>query len=143
MTNTNRTNQMVAKWMRWIARGLSTLAALAWLFIFLNIVACEALFGFVCFNPEMALLAGLAIASLASVLIAWRWDRIGGVVMILWGVIFATIAYVTSKPYETISILGTGIPFLIAGCLFLASGSLRQAALNNGQLSMNKNRSSV
>jgi hypothetical protein len=127
MTTTIRTTQTVALGIRWIARTISTLGAVGWLLILLDIVACEAIFGSICFNWEMALLVGMVTASLASVLTAWRWENIGGFVMIVWGLVFATIAYVTSQPYQVISILVTGIPFLIAGCLFLASWWLRQS----------------
>lgn len=127
MTTTIRTAQTVAVGIRWIARTISTLGAVGWLLILLDIVACEALFGSICFNWEMALLVGMVTASLASVLTAWRWENIGGFVMILWGLVFASIAYVTSQPYQAISILVTGIPFLIAGCLFLASWWLHQS----------------
>jgi hypothetical protein len=127
MTTTIRTTQTVAEVIRWIARTISTLGAVGWLLILLDIVACEAIFGSICFNWEMALLVGMVTASLASVLTAWRWENIGGFVMIVWGLVFASIAYVTSQPYQAISILVTGIPFLIAGCLFLASWWLRQS----------------
>jgi hypothetical protein len=136
MTTANNNIQMVANWMRWIARTISTLAALAWLLIFLDIVACEALFGSICINWEMALLAGMVIVSLASVLVAWRWELIGGLVMFIWGLVFAAIAYVTSRPYQAISVLVTGIPFLIAGSLFMASWWLDQAINSNEPLSI-------
>ena len=127
MTTTIRTTQTVAVGIRWIARTISTLGAVGWLLILLDIVACEAIFGSICFNWEMALLVGMVTASLASVLMAWRWENIGGFVMIVWGLVFASIAYVTSQPYQAISILVTGIPFLIAGCLFLASWRLHKS----------------
>jgi uncharacterized RDD family membrane protein YckC len=114
--------------LRWIARGISSLAAGFWLLIFLDILACDALVGFVCLNWEMALLAGLAIASALSVFIAWRSENVGGLIMILWGLVFSAIAYVTSRPQQTFSMLVSGVPFLIAGSLFLASWGFRQYA---------------
>lgn len=128
MTTIIRTTQLAAEWMRWIARGISTLAAGFWLLILLDILACDAFVGFICVNWEMALLLGLATFSLLSVIIAWRRESIGGLVMVLWGLIFAAIAYLTSRPQQAISILVSGVPFLIAGSLFLASWWLRQPA---------------
>jgi hypothetical protein len=136
MSTASTNTKLVAKWMRWIARTISIMATVAWLLIFLDIVACEALFGTICLNWEMALLAGMVMASVTSVLMAWRWESIGGLVMFLWGFVFAAIAYVTSQPYQTISVLVTGVPFLIAGCLFLASWWLDQAVNSNGPVSI-------
>jgi hypothetical protein len=126
--------EWVAKSIGWIARIISTLAALAWLLIFLDILACEALFGSICFFGEFALLGGMVTASILSVFTAWRWERAGGLLMILWGLVFAAIAYATSRPYETASVLATGVPFLVAGCLFLVSWSLKQAKESNEQM---------
>jgi hypothetical protein len=118
------TTQLMAQWLRWIARGISTLAAAFWLLILLDILACDALVGFICVNREMAFLAGFVIASVLSVLIAWRREYIGGFVMILWGLAFAAIAYVTSRPQQVFSMLVSGVPFLLSGSLFLVSGWL-------------------
>jgi hypothetical protein len=114
-------NNAIHQTARWVARTISTLAAAFWLLILLDILACDALVGFVCLNWEMAILAGLVAASVLSVVIAWRREGIGGLVMILWGLAFSIIACVTSHPQQTLSMLVTGVPFLIAGLLFLAS----------------------
>jgi hypothetical protein len=81
---------------------------------------------------EHVLLVGLVTASVLSVIIAWRRESIGGIVMILWGLAFASIAYVTSRPLQAFSILVSGVPFLIAGSLFLASWWSRKAASTGG-----------
>jgi len=121
MTSTSRAVSQIAHWMCWMARGISTLAAAFWLLISLVILACDALVGFICVNWEMAFLAGLVIASVLSVLIAWRWEGVGSFVMILWGLAFTAIAYVISRPQQVFSLLVSGVPFLIAGLLFLTS----------------------
>lgn len=119
----------MACWLGWAARLISGAAVGFWLLIFLQLVACDALVGFVCVNWEMALLAGMAFTSLACVLLAWRNARIGGVVMISWGVLFAAIALLTSSPYQILSVGVTGAPFVLAGIIFLASdGSRRDIA---------------
>ena len=132
MTTGGRAPHQTARWMLWMARGISTLAAAFWLLILLDILACDALVGFICLNWEMALLAGLVIASVLSVLIAWRRENVGGFIMILWGFVFSSIAYMTSRPQQVFSMLVSGVPFLIAGLLFLASWWLSpRAVLNN------------
>jgi hypothetical protein len=121
MTVDNHIAHRSARWLRWIARGISFLAAGFWLLILLDILACEVLFGFVCLNWETVLLIGMVAFSFLSVFLAWRKESTGGVVMILWGLVFAAIAFVTSQPYQIYSMLVTGGPFLLAGCLFVAS----------------------
>jgi hypothetical protein len=106
---------------RWIARGISTLAAAFWLLILLDILACDALVGFICVNWELALLVVLVAASVLSVAIAWRREGIGGLIMFLWGIVFTTFAAIDSGSYKASSMLMSGVPFLIAGLLFLAS----------------------
>jgi hypothetical protein len=106
---------------RWTARIISLLAAGAWLLIMLDILLCELVFGCITLTWETGLLVVLATVSVLSVISAWRWEGPGGVAMILWGLVFTLIAYVTSHPYEVFSVLVTGVPFLIAGGLFLAS----------------------
>jgi hypothetical protein len=118
MTNVSRTTQLVA---RWAARVISVLATAFWLLILLDILACDALVGFICLNWEMALLAGLVAASVLSVILAWRREGFGGLIMFLWGIVFTTFAAIDSGPYRTSSMLVSGVPFLIAGLLFLAS----------------------
>jgi hypothetical protein len=132
MTTTIGRHPWLPTSIRWIARTISTLAALAWLLIFLDILACEALFGSICFFGEFALLGGMVTVSILSVFTAWRRERAGGLLMILWGLVFAAIAYLTSRPYEVASVLGTGVPFLVAGCLFLLSWRLKQPETSNG-----------
>jgi hypothetical protein len=106
---------------RWLARTISALAAVFWLLILLDIIACDVLVGFVCMNWEIALRIGLVVLSIFSVIIAWRWEWVGGIVMIFWGIAFCIIAIVTSSSQRGISILVSGVPFVVAGLLFLAS----------------------
>ena len=109
----------------WLARAISTLAAVFWLLILLDIIACDVLVGFVCMNWEIAILVTLVIFSSLSVIIAWHRERIGGIVMIIWGLIFSVIAIATSTGQRAFSIMVSGVPFIIAGILFLASGLWR------------------
>lgn len=107
--------------LRWIARIISILATATWMTIMLTNVLCEVVVGCITVTWETGFLVFLVAASVLSVIIAWRWEGIGGLVMVLWGFVLAIIAYVTSRPYQIFSMLVTGVPFMIAGSLFLAS----------------------
>jgi hypothetical protein len=115
------TVQMVV---RWLARAISTLAAAVWMLIMLDILACDLLVGFVCLSWETILLVVMAVLSLVSVIIAWWREGLGGCVMLLWGLTFTIIAYVTSRPQHIYSMLITGVPFIVASFLFLVSWRL-------------------
>ncbi len=122
------TGSAISPWLiqslRWIARAMSTLAAALWLLILLDILACDALVGFICVNWEMAFLAGIVVFSVSLVWLTWRRESLGGSLMILWGVIFSAIAYTSSRKYLTLSLVLTGVPFIISGCLFMFGGWL-------------------
>lgn len=129
MTNTSNTLQLS---LRWIARVISTCFALFWLFVWLDIVACDVLFGMICIDWEMALLAFFAVASVFSVILAWRKEGIGGSVMLLWGIGFTLFAALNAETNPAISMLISGVPFFIAGIFFLTSWTLsRSPAINN------------
>jgi hypothetical protein len=116
---------------RWLARAISTLAAGFWLLLLLDIIACDALVGFVCVNWEMAVLLGLAAFSLLCVILSWWRESVGGLLMILWGIAFSLVAFVTSPARRAYSILVSGVPFLIAGILFLASWWFEQTGIKS------------
>ena len=131
MMTSNSGTQPVAQWLRWIARIISSLAAAFWLLILIDILLCDLVVGCVSVTWDMALLLFLVVASLASVAIAWRWESFGGLVLIFWGLVFAAIAYVTSSPHQAFSMLVTGVPFLIAGLMLIASWWSGINALNH------------
>lgn len=121
MTTINDLHWREAQAMRWVARVISFLAAATWLLIMLDILLCEIVVGCITVIWETGLLVLLAVISVSSTAFAWRREDVGGLVMTVWGLIFTVIAYVTSHPYEIVSILMTGVPFMLAGGLFLAS----------------------
>jgi hypothetical protein len=114
-------NSAVQLAIRWLARTISTLAAVFWLLILLDIIACDMLVGFVCVNWEMALLLGVALFSILSVVIAWRKEGMGGIVMLVWGLVFSAIAIITSTSQRVYSVCVSGLPFIVAGIMFLMS----------------------
>lgn len=131
MTIFNNRQHPVTKWVRWTALIIGTLTTTFWTIILVDILLCDLVVGCVSVTWDMALLLFLVVASIASVTIAWRSESIGGPVLILWGLAFTTIAYVTSRPHQVFSMLITGVPFLIAGLLLLTSYWSSRVVLNH------------
>jgi hypothetical protein len=127
----NDDGEPIMKWIRWIALLISSLTAAFWLLILVDILLCELVVGCVSVSWDMALLLFLVVASTASVVIAWRRESIGGPVLIFWGITFTAIAYATSRPQQVFSMLVTGVPFLIAGLLFMARWWSQKAVPNH------------
>lgn len=111
----------MVRWIRWIARGISIFIAAFWFLILLEMLTYDVLVGAICLEWEMGLLAGLVICTILSVLAAWWNDGFGGILMILWGVAFAWITYLTSCSQQGNVILMVSLPFLVDGSLFIAS----------------------
>ncbi len=131
MTSIISSPMPVAKWMRRIALIISSLTAAFWSFILIDILFCDLVVGCISVTWDMVLLLFLVVVSVASVYISWRWVSIGGPVLIFWGFLFTAIAYATSHPHQAFSMMVTGVPFLIAGLLFLASWWSGRIVLNN------------
>lgn len=107
--------------MRWGAQTISMLVTAFWLMILVINLLCECVVGYISISWESTSQVFLVAASVLSLTLAWRWEGAGGLVMTLWGVIFTIIAYLTSRPYQIFSMLITGVPYVIASSLFLAS----------------------
>lgn len=114
-------SQPIVHWIRYTARGISLLIAAFWLFILFEILGYDLLVGFICLDWEMGLLVGLVTGTILSVLAAWWNEWIGGFLMVLWGVAFAGITYLTSCSQQGTVILVVSLPFLGDGSLFIAS----------------------
>jgi hypothetical protein len=110
------------KWIRWLARGIGSVAAAWWLFIGIMEVVWphtpEA-------SPEAslegALLAGLMGVAILGTLVAWWREGIGGSILVAGGVALCIFAYVSAGHNKGFAVLVSGAPFLVAGALFLAS----------------------
>jgi hypothetical protein len=128
MTVAKGTFPGIACWLRRLALAVASLAGTVWLLILLDIVACDAIAGYVCVSQENLILLGIVTASLLSVLAAWRWAGLGGLALVVWGVAFAAFAFFTGGPRPGNSVLISGVPFFIAGLLLLGSWYLQPAA---------------
>jgi hypothetical protein len=102
-------------WLRWVARAVGTPVAAFWILV--GIVS--ALMEEAPASWESLVLAGLILASAISVAAAWRWERAGGAAVVACGLAHAIFAAVAAGHNRGLAILVTGVPFLIAGALFL------------------------
>ena len=105
------------KWLRWIARGLGTLAGAWWL---LSGIA-HAIWGREPLTVEGALLGALIVANVAGVALAWWRAPVGGVVLALAGAALCVFAYLTAGHNKGFAVLVSGAPFTVAGVLLLVS----------------------
>jgi len=116
----DRSRKQVALWLRWIARGLSTLVAGFWVFIGI----LEEIAGSDPWIVESTVLAMLIVAAALAVAAAWWREGIGGILLILVGIAHCVFAFVAAGHNKLFAVAITGVPFLLVGTLFLASWSL-------------------
>jgi hypothetical protein len=93
------------------------LLASFWLFIGILLAAL----GSGPWTPESAVMAILIVASALSVLVAWRREGIGAILVIVVGVAHCVFAYLASGHNTLLAVLISGVPFVLVGILFLSS----------------------
>lgn len=113
----NHNSDQTAKWERRIARGIGTFAGAYWAFILL----IETIWGDTTVSLEGMILAGLIIVMVIGVAIAWHWEGIGGIIVVIGSITLGTFAYITAGHNKFFAVSVTGLPFLLAGILFLTS----------------------
>jgi hypothetical protein len=128
MGNIQHTSNQGEKWMRYIARVLALIWACWWTFFGLIAGAGEG------YGPS-GILAHAAVPGLVflvAAVIAWRWEVIGGILLLLEG-LATLIVFWFSRTAEGFLTLTS--PPLVAGLLFLAislrarmSGTLQNSA---------------
>lgn len=113
------THGRVARWARRLGLGIGTLAGAVWL-ISVGGGLIEGLLGeHTPFTLEGAALGGLVLFVVTGVLIAWRWEGIGGTVEVIGGIGLSTFAYLTAGSNKVFAMSVSGLPFLISGVLVL------------------------
>jgi hypothetical protein len=55
-----------------------------------------------------------------SVLIAWRWEGIGGVIAVVCAIVINALVYLGSGRAMVYAALMSSVPYFVAGVLFLA-----------------------
>ncbi len=107
------------KWMRWIARIIGSLAAAFFLLVSIG----EIIFVHAEWTAEGAVLGSLVLFAITSIVIAWRWEGIGGTAAILAGIALGVFAYITAGHNNLWIMLFISLPYVIPGILFLVSWS--------------------
>ena len=117
------------RWMRWIARVLASVAGALWLFVFLISLVAEVISG----GGPPPLNEGMVLTELVIILatgaaIAWRWEGIGGIILLEGAIAFGTFSYVTARSNKVWIMLFTSVPFVVAGILSLACSIARRGS---------------
>jgi hypothetical protein len=105
------------RWIRRLARGIGSTIAGIWLLV----GALHGIGGPEPWTWESTGITALVAASALGVLIAWRKEAIGGIVLVTVAMVFSAFAWVTAGHNEGFAMLISGGPFLLAGSLFLVS----------------------
>ena len=109
--NTRSTNKRITRWIRWIARGMSSVLVALWLFAGIGSALGEP----DSFTLESAMMAGFITAAVLGVLIAWRRERMGATILIVCGVVFSTFAYFSAGRNKGLAMLVSGAPIYAPG----------------------------
>ena len=120
LSNRNSTVR-AAQWLRRIARLIGSLAAVFWVFSLTASFIGEVISDSFTWSSEGAILGGLMIVSVIGVLVAWRRERTGGVILVLCGLALSVFAYISAGQNKAFAVLVSGVPFLVPGVLFLLS----------------------
>jgi hypothetical protein len=106
-----------SKIIRWVARLFATLLASFWLFIAVVSLIFEPLSR----DPESLIMAFLIMFSIVGVVTAWFRELYGGVLLLVVGLMYCVFAIIVAGHNKAFAVLISGVPFIIAGLLFLAS----------------------
>ncbi|HEY60720.1 MAG TPA: hypothetical protein G4N92_08590 [Anaerolineae bacterium] len=117
MANSNNNDPRASKRLRWIARVLGSLVAVFWLFAGIGSGMNNP-------NPLMwedAIMAGLIATSVIGVLVAWKRELTGGIIILVCAIAHITFASIIAGHNKGFAMLISGGPLLLVGTLFLAS----------------------
>jgi hypothetical protein len=103
--------------LRWLARILGVVVAILWLTVGIGLAVLER----EPWTPEAWVMAGLILASSLAVVVAWRREKIGGLLVVLSGVAHSVFALISSGHNRGLAMLISGGPFLLIGALFALS----------------------
>lgn len=103
------TNPM--QWLRWLARGIGLAAS--GIFLFAAIVS-----GISKYPMPLPMLV-LLVLSVASVLVALRWEKVGGIMTMVASVGLGVFVYANAGHNQLVAASIYTVPFFIAGILFI------------------------
>ena len=119
MRTIQRAGDSSTKVMRWIARVLGLLAS--GLFVLFIICAGAKICPTLSWSSPRGIPLFITLAMAAvGVLIAWRWELIGGAMAAVGAIVLSALVYFGSGRAVVSTALMIGLPFFISGVLFLA-----------------------
>ena len=130
MTVKSERNEYLIFGMRWVARLLSLVAVIPFAVFLVDAVGglSPAL---TWDSPQgMPLLVVMALGSV-GVIVAWRWERLGGLLAAISGVVIIALVAAGSGLASFVPALLASAPFVVAGLLYL--GCCAGTSLRGGQ----------
>jgi len=100
-------------WLRWVARGLGTLAAAWWVLAGVG----HGLAGDEPWTAESTVLVVLVAVNVLGVILAWWRERLGWIVLVVGGAAMCVFAWVSAGRNRVLAVLVSGAPFLVSGIL--------------------------
>ncbi len=122
MVNNKKNIDKTTKIIHWTARILGSISGAFWVLALTLSTIMESKLG-VEPTPEAKLegtiLGCLVAVVVIGVIIAWFREGIGGLIVVIGGIVLSIFAYITAGHNKVLAMASSGIPFLIAGILFL------------------------
>ncbi|MBA7634240.1 MAG: hypothetical protein KAV97_03135 [Actinomycetia bacterium] len=122
MVNNKKNIDKTTKIIHWTARILGSISGAFWVLALTLSTIMESRLG-VEPTPEAKLegtiLGCLVAVVVIGVIIAWFREGIGGLIVVIGGIVLSIFAYITAGHNKVLAMASSGIPFLIAGILFL------------------------
>ena len=118
MDKMDYTSNRKVKRMRWAARIVGIIVAGFWVLSLIASLIAE--FG----TPiilEGIILGALVTINTAGVIIAWRREKVGGIIIVAGAVMLSIFAYISAGHNKIFAVLVSGFPFLVSGIIFLVS----------------------
>jgi hypothetical protein len=119
MTRINKETDYNTWYMRNYARGISTFFISIWVLMAISYATDTISYQAPTLTNERMVLWASLLVTLASVIIAWWREGIGGLMLTIVGFAAIVVFIVTNKPKAYWITLVTGAPFLVSGILYL------------------------
>jgi len=119
MNKPDASSPSTRRWFRRAGRAIGSVVAGSWLLIGVLAFAADD-------EPwtwESSVLTGLVVASALAVVVAWRRQRLGAVLVLLCGAAHSLFAYSVSGHNKGLAMAVAGLPLLVAGSLLLAGSA--------------------
>jgi hypothetical protein len=124
MNNQTVRYERTTRVLRWIARIFGTLIVLLWLIVALAYGIGEPSEQ----RTEDIIMAILVVGTTIGVLLAWKHEKVGGFITLLFGIAHSIFALFASGHNHAFAMLISGGPFTLTGILFLIANNRRMKA---------------